>query len=202
MREVVPCRELYPQVSIMSIPTGYLLAGIERAIIPGMDKYEIRRRKVLELIDSQCGGVHAKFAEKIDRSPSYVGRMLYEEGKKGKKNISDTLIDAIEQKFKLTRGWLDGIGDKELAPKGDAVQIKGLSEVQERAISLVVRMDKETTSAFVALFENLIPDRRKKNIEPNPLMRLGDHNYHPGVNVSNTYDQPGKDEEIKRSEKK
>lgn len=116
MHAVVPCQKLYPWVFNMSIPIGYLLAGNEQTIIPCMDKYEIRRRHVLELIKNQCGGVHAKFAEKIERSPSYVGRMLYPDGKKGKKNISDTLIDVIEDRFALPRGWLDGISeDKELS---------------------------------------------------------------------------------------
>src|SRR5690349_8487071 len=109
MHVEVPCPKVYPQVSYQSIPTGYLLAGIERSIIRGMDKYEIRRRKVEELIRDRCDGVYAKFADKIERSPSYVGRMLYPKGKEGKKNISDTLIDVIEKKFNLPRGWLDGI---------------------------------------------------------------------------------------------
>jgi hypothetical protein len=107
MREVVPCPELYPQVSMMSIPIGHLLAGIDKSIIFDMDKYEIRRLRVQELIDTKCGGVHAKFAEKIERDPSYVGRMLYPPGKKGRKNISDVLIELIEGKFELPPGWLD-----------------------------------------------------------------------------------------------
>lgn len=107
MREVVPCRELYPQVFNMSIPVGCLLMGKQSVIIPSMDKYEIRRLRVQELIDTWCDGVDAKFADKIDRSPSYVGRMLYEPGKKGRKNISDVLIEVIESKFNLPPGWLD-----------------------------------------------------------------------------------------------
>lgn len=107
MYEVVPCSELYPQVFIASIPLGYLPTGSTRAIISGMDKYEIRRLRVKELIDSECEGVHAKFADRIERSPSYVGRMLYPPGKKGRKNISDVIIEITEEKFQLPPGWLD-----------------------------------------------------------------------------------------------
>lgn len=109
MYEVVPCHQVYPQVSSMSIPTGYLLTGIGRAIIPDMDKYEIRRLRVLKLMEEDFEGVIAKFADRIERSPSYVGRMLYPAGKKAKKNISDTLIEVIEDKCDLTPGWLDEI---------------------------------------------------------------------------------------------
>ena len=190
MCEVVPCEEVYPQVFNLSIPTGYLLTGIDRAIIPMMDKYEIRRQKVMELIENRCGGVHAKFAEKIDRSPSYVGRMLYEEGKKGKKNISDTLIDVIEEKFNLTRGWLDGIGEDETLPANE--QTAGLSKEQELAVSIVARMDQETSSAFVALFEKLMPERRTKAVDHNPERRRRPHfgipngKRLPGPNVDST----------------
>lgn len=48
-----------------------------------------------------------------------------------------------------------------------------LTKEQEFAISLVGRMDGETKIAFMALFEKLVPDRRKENIDPHPMRRLG-----------------------------
>jgi hypothetical protein len=171
-----PCRKLYPKVSVVSIPTGHLLAGIDRSIIRDMDKYEIRRRKVEELIRDRCGGVHAKFAEKIERSPSYVGRMLYPEGKPGKKNISDTLIDVIEQKFELPRGWLDGIRPEIQADVEQPQQSKEstLTNEQKQFLSLLNGIRSEAREAWLKVGSYLsehMPERRKEDIGHMPDRR-------------------------------
>jgi hypothetical protein len=71
------------------------------------------------------------------------------------------------------------------------------SKEQEFAASLVARMDKETKAAFVALFEKLVPDRRKENIGHTPGRRLDDQNYETGQDLSLTYDQPPESEKLK-----
>lgn len=73
-----------------------------------MDKYEVRRLRLLDLIDNKCGGKINALAAKIDRSDSYVSRMLYEEGKAGKKRIGEDMADLITEKFDLPMYWLDG----------------------------------------------------------------------------------------------
>ena len=141
-----------------------------------MDKYEIRRQKVEELIRVRCDGVYAKFADKIERSPSYVGRMLYPEGKPGKKNISDTLIDVIEKKFNLPRGWLDGIAESQTDTiKPSELKEATLTVEQERMLRVMERLGEERQAAIVELLEILIPERRKKNIghEPERRWHLG-----------------------------
>jgi hypothetical protein len=72
-----------------------------------MDKFEIRRRNLRALLDSHCGGKASTLANLIDRSPSYVARMLYPEGKEGKKRIGEDMRDIIEQALALARGTLD-----------------------------------------------------------------------------------------------
>ncbi|NIY91139.1 LexA family transcriptional regulator [Vibrio diazotrophicus] len=74
-----------------------------------MDIYEVRRQRLLKLKDEQCGGKVITLADKIDTAQSYVSRMLYESGKKGKKNISDVMVKKISDAFNLPYGWLDGI---------------------------------------------------------------------------------------------
>jgi len=74
----------------------------------GMDKYERRRLNLMKLRDTQCDGKASLLAERINRAPSYVSRMLYPEGKDGKKRIADDMIELIEEAFQLPRGWLDG----------------------------------------------------------------------------------------------
>jgi phage repressor protein C with HTH and peptisase S24 domain len=76
-----------------------------------MDKYEKRRLKLIWLRDNRCNGKASALAEVIKRDPSYVSRMLYPEGKAGKKRIADDMIEVIEDGFKLARGWMDSIGD-------------------------------------------------------------------------------------------
>ncbi|AZI52010.1 LexA family transcriptional repressor [Pantoea agglomerans] len=77
-----------------------------------MDKYEKRRLRLMQLRDEQCGGKAVDVARRIEREPSYVSRMLYEDGKKGKKRIADDMVEVIEKAFSLPRGWMDGIADK------------------------------------------------------------------------------------------
>lgn len=72
-----------------------------------MDKYETRRLNLLTLIREHCGGKAAALADKIGRSPSYVSRMLYVEGKEGKKRIGEDMRDIIESALVLERGRLD-----------------------------------------------------------------------------------------------
>lgn len=72
-----------------------------------MDKYERRRLRLIQLRDDTCGKSTAELARRIGKDPSYVARMLYPEGKDGKKRIGDDLLEAIERAFNLSRGALD-----------------------------------------------------------------------------------------------
>lgn len=149
MNVAVPYIRLYPRVSSLSIPTGYLLEGIHGSIIPSMDKFEIRRKRVAELIERDFNGVIAKFAKKIEREPSYVGRMLYEPGKKGRKNISDKLIDVIETKCKLPAGWLDTL-DKDEGLLGIELLWKRLSPKDKSlTLSMVEKMAEQSQTPKV-----------------------------------------------------
>lgn len=73
-----------------------------------MDKYENRRRRLIELRDTFCNGSPTELARKIGREPSYISRMLYPEGKRWKKRIAEDMAEIVEQSFGLPRGWMDG----------------------------------------------------------------------------------------------
>jgi hypothetical protein len=90
-----------------------------------MDKYEIRRQNLRALIDRCCGGRSATLADLIERTPSYVSRMLYPEGKEGKKRIGEDMRDLIEDALSLKRGTLD----KDPATSDEAVSGADASEV-------------------------------------------------------------------------
>ncbi|MBE4946310.1 helix-turn-helix transcriptional regulator [Enterobacter sp. E12] len=74
-----------------------------------MDKYEQRRLKLIEIRDRFCNGKAAELARRIEREPSYISRMLYPEGKAGRKRIADDMMEIIENAFSLPRGWMDSI---------------------------------------------------------------------------------------------
>lgn len=81
-----------------------------------MDKYERRRQRLQALIKERCNGVSAEFARKIERDASYVARMLYPEGKAGKKRIADDMMEVIEKAYDLPRGYLDTGAQESLEP--------------------------------------------------------------------------------------
>lgn len=64
-----------------------------------MDKYERRRLRLLRIKDEDCGGNVASLAKRLGKSDSYVHRMLYEEGKPGKKRIGEDSVEAIVREF-------------------------------------------------------------------------------------------------------
>lgn len=77
-------------------------------------RFERRRLKLQELINKETRGNHAAFARKIGKAPSYISRLLYEEGKEGKKRIGDDLMISIESTCNLPRGWFDADDNNDL----------------------------------------------------------------------------------------
>lgn len=97
---------IYPWVKLKSIPAGHLPES-KLLFECRMDKFEIRRLNLRAVIRTHCQGKSANLAEKIDRSASYVSRMLYPEGKSGKKGIGEDMQKVIESALALPKGRLD-----------------------------------------------------------------------------------------------
>lgn len=75
-----------------------------------MDKYAVRRKALRALIDEKYHGVNASFAKAVDIADTYVSRMLYPDGKDGRKRIGE---DTVEKINKIHPDWLvlyGGIG--------------------------------------------------------------------------------------------
>ncbi len=64
-----------------------------------MNKFEIRRTALKQLVDGIGRGGIARIAEKIEKDPSYVSRLLYHPDKKGAKNIGEDTCEAIEKHY-------------------------------------------------------------------------------------------------------
>lgn len=70
---------------------------------------EHRRRRLMELV-AHLDLTDTAFAAETGISSgnaSYVSRLFYEEGKKGKKSIGDKTCRLIEKRYNLSRAWLD-----------------------------------------------------------------------------------------------
>jgi len=93
----------YLQVSIESIPIGYLLAG-NSWMQYAMDKFDQRRADLRRLTDSFGRGGIAHVAEKIGKDASYVSRMLSDPEKRGHKKIGEDSVDALTESFPEWQG--------------------------------------------------------------------------------------------------
>lgn len=73
-----------------------------------MDRYEKRRMALQSLVDSLGRGAIASIATAIGKDASYVSRMLYPEGKAGRKRIGEDTEAEITEKFP---NWLSPLAD-------------------------------------------------------------------------------------------
>ncbi|EOD4081041.1 hypothetical protein ACOHX9_000099 [Yersinia enterocolitica] len=134
-----------------------------------MDKYEKRRLRLIQIRDEICGGKAAEVARRISREPSYVSRMLYPEGKKGKKRIADDMVELLETSFKLPRGWLDEIFPQEntkqnnkkyeITPDEEEVLelFRGLPDDEAKRFKNEMKARK---AHFDAIFEEMLKKRQ------------------------------------------
>lgn len=72
-----------------------------------MNRYEVRRLNLIKIKDELCDGVITKLADKLEKPHSFVSRLLYEDNRRHKKNISDKVAEDIERAFNLPQGGLD-----------------------------------------------------------------------------------------------
>jgi hypothetical protein len=94
-----------------NVQTNSYARNRESSPVIDMDRFEQRRLNLMKLRDERCGGKASVLASRLRRAPSYVSRMLYPEGKPGKKRIADHMIELLEQTFALPLGWLDRTHD-------------------------------------------------------------------------------------------
>jgi len=72
-----------------------------------MNIYEIRLKNIEVLIEQKFEGVKASFARGINREPVSIGRWWTKS--KHKRNVGSSTARYIEEKFKLSEGWLDSL---------------------------------------------------------------------------------------------
>lgn len=117
-----------------------------------MDKYEIRRQKLLKLIDRYADGVKYKFAELVNMNPGTISHLVAEVGVPGKQLITEKKIEQIEKKLAIS-GWFDLPPD----PKQDVWPFQALTFQQYCEFD---SLDKEEIEGFLKI--KLRSHRRKK----------------------------------------
>ncbi|WPG35154.1 hypothetical protein [Variovorax sp. EBFNA2] len=71
-----------------------------------MDLTEHWRQRLLEL-KADLALTQAALAAKLEKSPDYVSRLLYEPGKKGRKNLGLQTLRNATKAFELQPDWFD-----------------------------------------------------------------------------------------------
>jgi len=103
-----------------------------------MDKYERRRQRLDQIRVTRFEGSIVKLAQAIGKAQSYVGRMLYEEGKAGGKRIGEDVAREIEQALHLPPLSLDAEDESPPAPDLGALAISALNDLSESEIEAAI----------------------------------------------------------------
>ncbi|CAL8476437.1 S24 family peptidase [Caballeronia sp. S22] len=122
-----------------------------------MDKFEKRRLRLIEVRDRLCGGAASSLAKRIGKSDSYVSRMLWPEGRDGRKRIGEDMVEQIEKAF----DWKPGSFDSDI-PLTQILQSVGEINPPKKG----QKGDLFTSQAFAG--ESSLHDR---NVEPGPEIR-------------------------------
>lgn len=134
-----------------------------------MDKQTIRRNRLQELVDTVGNGSITELANRIGREPSYVGRMLYPEGKPGGKAIGERMADHITKELGLPSGWLDSYDNilPSLNRSGrlitvlDVTASAGSGAITSSDLKEMVSTIEYTEEQYNLLFKNKTPNQIK-----------------------------------------
>jgi hypothetical protein len=131
-------------------------------------RFEARRQRLQELIQARCGGRQADFARDTGIAPSSVSRMLYPEGKSGRKNIGEDTIAKIREVFAdIAPGWFDslpgapGVKDKS---RLHVIETDGLAPDVVKLARRIVSLEQHWRAAaecIVALGESAAKEAAK-----------------------------------------
>lgn len=72
------------------------------------DQFSREQVLLIQLRDERCGGNAAELARKIKKDPTYVNRLLYPIGKRGRKGIGLEVMRAASVAFSLPPGFWEG----------------------------------------------------------------------------------------------
>lgn len=101
--------------------------------MPAMkEDYTAEQELLKRLRDERCGGNAAELARKLQKDATYVNRLLYPVGKKGRKGIGLEVMRAATEAFSLPPGYWHG-ADETGWPFSEALR-KRVSELTPRKL--------------------------------------------------------------------
>lgn len=104
-----------------------------------MDIYEIRRKRMADLIKSPpFNGNQAAFAAKIDKQASYVSRCLLPLGKPHRKRIGEDMAREIERTLDLPALWMDTNGSAVAGAIKDEAALDAYGLINRALAALVI----------------------------------------------------------------
>ena len=112
-----------------------------------MDKFEHRRLKLISLMDEHCNGKPAELAQRLKSSDSYVLRMLYPEGKEGRKRIGEQWADKIALEFNIERSLLELPTDEKASLQ--PLYLQWNTEEEKELLSLFRATDEEGRTSIM-----------------------------------------------------
>lgn len=121
-----------------------------------MHLQEMRRQRLIALIDNLGVGGQKRLAEALGIAADYVSRLLYPPGKKGKKGISGDMARRVEQYFAVQIGWLDGLEHSAQRPgrqKGPQAHSKALPLLAWRLPLSHAQLGKGTAVHYPAMVQ-------------------------------------------------
>lgn len=82
---------------------GYFLKTMKK-----MSEFDSHQLLLIKIRDEHCGGSAAELSRRISKDGSYVHRLFYPIGKKGRKGIGLEIMNACTSEFKLPAGYWEG----------------------------------------------------------------------------------------------
>lgn len=99
------------------------------------EEFTHEQRLLMRLRDERCNGNAAELARKLKKDATYVNRLLYPVGKKGRKGIGLEVMRAASEAFSLAPGYWEG-ADLE-KPLPDTLTFLNLTADETRLIGLL-----------------------------------------------------------------
>lgn len=78
-----------------------------------MAEFTREQELLMRLRDERCDGNAAELARRLSKDATYVNRLLYPIGKKGRKGIGLEVMRAASEAFELSPGYWDGAASPE-----------------------------------------------------------------------------------------
>ncbi|WP_429346333.1 hypothetical protein [Paraburkholderia sp. Clong3] len=106
-----------------------------------------------QLRDTFCDGSIAKLAARLDKQPSYVSRMLFDEDRAGVRFIGEGMAREIEAKFGLPQYAMDSLD-------GDLVVTDEAGAHNSRVAAALESIDEEELASAINVLQKLLQAKR------------------------------------------